>query len=94
VKALALIPLVALCGCGLSLKSQSDLANLARDAAQCAVDVSVLDQAGDSLPQILALAATDSSCQSSALDVVAFLADSTSKSAAAVEARATKAARK
>jgi hypothetical protein len=94
VKALALIPLVALCGCGLSLKSQSDLANLARDAAQCAVDVSVLDQAGDSLPQILALVATDSSCQSSALDVVAFLADSVSTSEAAKAARAMKAAKK
>ena len=93
-KSLLLIAVVSLCGCGLSLKSQSDLANLARDAAQCSVDVSALDQAGDSLPQILALAAVDSSCQSSALDVVAFLADSTSHSSAASEARATKAARR
>jgi len=94
VKALVLLQLAILCGCNMSLKSQSDLANLARDAAQCGVDVSALDQAGDSLPQILALAATDSSCQSSALDVVAFLADSVSTSEAAKAARATKAAKK
>ena len=86
-RAIVLLSILGLCGCGLSLKSQTDLANLARDAAQCAIDVSELDQAGDSLPQIVALAAVDSSCQSSALDVVAFLADSTSSNPGARAAR-------
>jgi hypothetical protein len=92
VKALAFLPLVAVCGCGLSIQSAADLAALAMAGEQCGLDVDQADQAGEPLAQIIAGALADPSCQAAGGDIAKLVTDllakSPSTSKAALEARA------
>ena len=80
-RALVIIPL-ALCGCGFSLQTASDVAALAQAAAQCGLDVDQAIQAGDTDAQVLLLATTDPSCAKAAVDVAALISDVRAKKAA------------
>lgn len=101
-KALALLPLVALCGCAQWASLFVDVAQLTRDGEDCDAAIEADDKAGDSAPQIIQDPAVDAACVAAAKDlgltvadaIVDALAASRSTSKAANDARAMKAARK
>jgi hypothetical protein len=91
VRALAFLPLLAVCGCGLSIQSAADLAALAMAGEQCGLDIDQADQAGETLAQIVAGAVGDPACQAAGGDIAKLVTDllatSSSTSKAALEAR-------